>query len=1124
MPCIKRTNPMAKALPTTVLSLPLVSHLRDESKVNPSEDLLRMDRQAKEAVRGLRIGLLAASGRWPREIPDGEEGFYHDLLAIRSSLGLPEEGSQTAHWIWEYLNDRLTADIALVPLDVFAQVARDNGHEVSQEKTRLQLSKDGTGRSVTGTATAEGEIGVRRNGKDRTLGALWDLAAAVRTIRSPSELMLGDSVPYYLAGWILGVAEPPASFRDALPGHAADLLRLVQSVFPAVRQEADRWTVQAAEKLGRSPADGKVVAAVREALAACCYSALSWTRSWVSLDILAQENRTERRARLDVRLAALPNDGGESVEKLLEAMDARCTAAGDEPLVGPGSLDWRACQAISSFMAGGRWEYQREGQEPSPWTHVDRDAFWDAFAGPHRQALTQLVDLVAPEDETIGEVYRSWTRAQGYAKLPLRAPSRIHIDASNAGISGTLASTVDPTETNRLRGPRGGGGTPVVLASVNWLGQTIPLRFHPGRNRSLHIQEDKTGWSVALARNARQPVEIDRGQVKSWDLSVRGDRIRIDLALQVGLPAYADTSLAKTLAIGGWYHARPGGDPMSGAAKLSPPESARVLALDVGVRPIASFAVVEKKGDRYHQVIAGEMGPLTGAEEVYQPGLILAKTQDEVFRARKALQAARSMMKRGSGHAGDENPHPNTAGARDWIEALEEGDFDPAKVRTATTTLIQSVPEAAAGPASRSARLMVGPVQMMGRGEALEPLAGLVDRLIAHSLAAAGIHGPTRRLIGDLMTPLATVLLAYQRQRVAGHDIASISKKSGLTDAQVSRQRDAVALLHGYRSEAHYWHLVHLGSTSIASLEKSSQDAQDRALSCALQVADLLENTSDLGKALTGWGLPPLARGKSLPEDDDRTIWEAFYGHLRTSAANMRTNAHQVVAARAVRLAHQHGCQAIVTEHLDNPMTSRQDRQSNTLSRRMATADWMAMIRRAAEVRGLPLVLVDSYYSSTEVIHLDENGHLLGSSVALRRGPALVNLQGASLGSVRLNAARTLALRALSGNIARPSAPVHAYAQPDGTWLAVLRQAPDGRWSAWQVRLAGSLGGTPDTLAWSVTAAGDATIAPRSPQAKGEGASRMTLLAAGPGRWITLTAYAALERQERIAQKRKAQS
>ena len=1026
----------------------------------------------------------------------------------------------------------LAAKIPVVTLVALQKTLRKQGVEFGEDSVqgrKFTVTWEKKERGFT-LLLLDGAFVVARDGRDTFKKDAWELTAKSGTLAMEEEISPGDGSPYYLAGWILNEAQAPAQLLSAESEKATQLQGLVAKIFARSVVLTKAWRGEAATHLDKAPNEPKVTARVRGSLAACCYEALKQARSWVELDKQAADERASREQVFISALEKIEKPLRAPVRNLLEAIDERAdqqrSIDGDATPLHPGSLTWKSCESIRNFLDTGVLSYRRDDEDHA-WSHPDWAGFWEDFGEPKmRPAMTALVSVVPPADDerpSIGELHRAWYRAQGYARLTVTDHVRLHVDRSNAGTRGTLESTVDPTDPQRARGARGHLPTEVVLGSVEWLGKSHPLRFHAGRNRSLTIVDEDGGWQMSFLRNVRRPEQMMKGVCKAFDLSLREDCVRIDLPVQVPMPTFADTAQAKSLSIGGWYRMRPGTDPSSPAKAIQPLLEGRVLGLDIGVVPVGGYAVIERADETFREIASGLLGDLGDIDPViFVPGVHLRAVATQI----EIAVGLRAYLKSCTAAVAEDEPHPAIpsrlarradpdllAAAQRCVEFVDWKRVQMA-VPAVMSQLITAIAQAAAGPVTTGHEVLMGMHRVAGRGKAADDHAKLVQGLLKSVIDNEVSDPDVRQVLRALLFPLVTLLLAYQRSRACRADLGTVSKKSGITDAVMCQRRDAIAKRHGFAHEAAYWSIVHLGATQEKSLARASDQEHDRALTIRNLLADLWERTASLGQSLSGWGSAPLARGEKPSERDPRRPWDDAYGFLRTMASNIRQAAHEGLACRAVALAKQHGCVALAIERLDLEMSSRSDRESNGLSRRMAAKEWTAMVMRAADLAGLTLVLVDAWWSSSEVAPLQTASGLAPRNLAIRQGRDLYTTDGKRLAlSVRVNAARNIALRSLAGYPQR----VRFSVMQHGSTAVLIRPGTDGKgpWGVWQDRLAQDLGRvSAQDIWWTINSAGQATLGEGAVSPVGAGAKTVLVgigAKSGQPRWLTTKAFATCE-------------
>lgn len=1125
---------MAAKIPATVVSVQFSAHLREDGPVNQRDSLTSLISSTRVMVHHLVWSLIALSGRMPTVVkPEKIPGII--INPIRTALGMKPGVTCDPHWLWSYLSDGLVAKVPVVRLAHLRTVLLGLGVTIPKDAIqgrRFVVELDERPRHFTLLPHGDDWV-VARDGRDAFKRDAWDKAAAIERLSLTEEISPGDSSPYYLAGWILGEAQPPAQLVAGDPAKATALPSVIAAAFSAAVSVTVAWRQQVAEALGRPVTDLKVTAHLRRSLAACCYEALKQVRSWVELDRQAAEERARREDAFQASLLQIEEPLRAQVSKLLDAISARAEHSGvmdpDSPVISPGSLTWKTCEAIRTFLTSGRLSFER-GDEQHPWTHPDWEAFWEEFGADDqwRAALTALVQVVPPADEdapSIGEIHRSFFRAQGYAALSLTDRVRLHVDRSNAGTNGTLASATDPNQPQRARGARGKEPTAIISPSVEWLGRSYPLEFHVGRNRSLAIVDGTAEWNCVFKRNIRT-AESMTGVCKAFDVSVSDSHVRIDLPIQMPVESFGDLSVARQLAVGGWYRLRPAAEPSSPARAIQPREEARVLGVDIGVVPIGGYSAIERSGSRYYELDSGVIGDLTEKDPtIFVHGLHLRQISRAVHGAlqlrshlnacQQAAQAKRDLPETPARLVG--------AGLGDLATTVRlcvtagRGAAVQRSCCLAMGHLIEGIARLAAAPGTKGYAILIGEGRYGGDEIPADAHPVLVERLLATVMASSDVppDADVREILLALLRPLVSLLLGYQRMRACRSDLGTVSKKLGnLDDETMCRRRDAIAVRHGYESEADYFAILHLGATSSAALKRSSMAAHDRALTIRNLLADLWERASSLGTALAGMGLRPQERGSLLLPNDPRYPWNQAYGFLRRHAAAIREEAHKGLAARIVQVAKQYHCTAIAIERLDLMTSSRADRESNGLTRRFAAKEWMAMIQRAADLAGVTIVQVDAWWSSTEIAPLQTGNGLAPRCVGVRHRGDLHTLDGTRVTVPgRVNAARNIALRSLSGNAQHARFPVVT----NGTAAVLVKATVDGKgaWSVWQDRMAQDLGrdGAAD-LWWTIDAQGQAALG-KGPAPKITTKNRTSLIAIGQHQgkpaWLTAKAFQARE-------------
>jgi hypothetical protein len=579
------------------------------------------------------------------------------------------------------------------------------------------------------------------------------------------------------------------------------------------------------------------------------------------------------------------------------------------------------------------------------------------------------------------------------------------------------------------------------------------------------LTADDKRWSVRYLRNARRVDRAITGEAKTFDLAIEDERVSLVIPIQVGVSLGARETVTG-FAVGGYYRSRPTDEPRQpDGLKTVVPTTGRVLGLDIGFAPVAAWSLLSRREGSVHQEADGVLGVSSEALlsqdglAVHHPGLLF-RDLDEMLRTgertRRGLRAvARDPQARVEVHES----------LADRIRAVPASAL--AALPRAITSLVASLPAVATANGPLAETFLIGTERHAGGG-LIEELANGVDRLLEQSLR--GLTDPDLRAIARaLLRPIAWFTVAYQRQRVTRADLGSVSVKQGLTPAEVTRRRDAIAARHGYGSEAEFHRLSLCLPGSVPLFARPTPEQEGVGLTAQLLLADFSERVFSLGMALAGWGQAPLARGAEPPAGDSRHAWHTAYGFLRTKAANMRREVHRTVAARIVDLAKAQRVDVLAIEHLTLETTSRADRESNGLTRRFAAQDWQAMILRAADLAGVATVLVDPSWTSQEAIAV-ESGRCqspvfrepLADRVASRR-----------------DAARAIAWRSITGWQERTRFPVQVSAPAaDGSRFARLRPGPGAKraqWAVWQQRFARSQGVAVEDLTWRIAATGAAT-------------------------------------------------
>ena len=1111
---------MPKPAPTTVVSIPLAAHLRDNDSINQRKSLTKLIDDARTMTHSLVWSLIALSGRTPKAVYPPKLIPDKYLDPVRQALAMEEH---VPHWLWEYLSGGLKAEIPVANLSVLREIILADGGIIPDDAVQgRKFTVRVEDKSHSFTLLPDGEDWVvARDGRDKYKRETWDKAIKREKIIRPEEISPGDSSPYYLAGWILGEASAPAQLVAGAPAKAEALPNVITAAFPSAVALATQWR----KRMDTEPmAEQKIIARLRRSISSCCYEALKIARSWVELDTQAEAERNKRETIFRQALEAVDQPLREQVGDLLDAIAERASAMCDGAPIHPGSLNWKTCEAIRNFMATERLFYVRDDEEIT-WSHPDWTDFWDEFGGVSlwRPALNALLAMSGTDDAlSLGETHRTWYRAQGYAKLTLPDRVRVHVDRSNAGTNGTLASGVDKTQQQRSRGIRGAEPVATIEAEVEWLGVSFPLVFHAGRNRQLAITDENGAWACDLQRNIRNQDHL-LGVCKAFDLTVTDSHVRIDIPLQVAVPAFVDVTLTRQLAVGGWYRPRPGSELSSPARIVQPATDATILGVDIGLVPIAGYAVIRRADTKYTEIASGLIGELSDHDsDIFVPGLGLSHIRRLVNHAGLIRNHLRNVMK--AVDRGEDLPAASprllTAGLGDAATLIKriatKGNAKNFYVLTQKTmlALIEAVATKAAAAGTKGHSILIGEKRYEGQEQIAEANNIQAERVLSAVLTllpdASGVE--ERDLLKLLMAPLTALLLGYQRMRTCKADLGTVSKKHGIDDATMCARRDAIAVRHGYAGEAEFHAILHLGATNKKILQRAAQAACDRALALRNILADLWESAANLGVSLMGIGLPPQMRGSELMPDDPRNHWNNSYGFLRTHAANIREQAHEGLAARLVQLAREHSCTAIAIERLDLLTTSRADRESNSLSRRMSSKDWIGMISRAADIAGIPIVQVDAWWSSAEVAPLQSGEGLAKRCMGIRHRSDLFQIDGTrALAPLRVNAARNIATRSLSGYAQRSRFAVLS----DGEIATFARSTEDGKWGVWQDRMAKDLGRSEAaTIWWTIAKGGTATLGD-GPVPKSTLTKRETLIACGEDNgipvWLTVKSFSAAE-------------
>jgi hypothetical protein len=1023
------------------------------------------------------------------------------------------------HWMYSYLTDAMPVRQKMVRRTAYEQaivaaggtlVVPDVTNEAPNEGTTASEDEEIPGNKAAKAAARrridfttrngaskgqptiehDGVQLVRQDHRDSAKGEIWRAASALpdALVEVEAELRAGDGAPTLLASWIAvgsaGSVPVPAPMAEAAPEESAQLQSLTRRVFRAAQAMADTWRAETAQRMGESIDNAAVRAQVRRACNACAFEALKSVSSWVSLDRNAAEEKALRLRRRTEAIERHTSQGSVSasdVEDLLSAIADRSESLKRKDpnaiVLDLQGFDWRCAAAIRHYLDTRILAYPREERDPAPWSHPDWDGFWSAF-GAH----PALPVIVAPGIEdadgersmapSIAEITQTWARAQGSARYSATRRARIHVDWSSSGTRGTLATARDLEQQTRRRTDHHDAGVPVLNATAEWLGRSLSLQCHVAADRGIRLTAADTSWDVEYHRNIRHPEEGMTGSVKTFDLAIDPDAktATITLPIQIPLDGFADNAHTKSLAVGGYYRVRSGADPSQpDGMKTVPPEQARVIGLDLGIGPVAGWALLERDGDTIRQVRTGHLGTLrdVALEEdrvrLWDPSLSLAEAAHLVRRAAKVRgwisAAARGTLERPARLDDKDGLVPESLRDPLVAAACANAAWTDACIR-----LIQAIPAAAIAPAPTSVTMKMGAVEVGGRRQSGVPISAQADQIV-DGILARSTDPDAKEAMRLVLRPLAWVLIAYQRMRACRFAMGQMTLRT-MRATEMTAARNEIAVQFGFVSEQDYYRVLGQRTEPLAFAARGDQHEDHVSITASLIVADLLEDLSSLGTALTGWGRTPLARGQAPAADDPRAIWAENYGHLRTLAASKRAEIHKLTAARAARLAAQEQA-VLVVENLSMETTSRADTAANTLTRRMSARDWMQMVLRAADTRGVPVVLVDPSWTSHETVPVDEAGRCAEPVLTIEDGQIQPHRD-------RVTAAVAIAYRSISGWPTRTRYAVQlAEAGPSGERWARLAPAPGaGRkatFPVWASRMAKALAAdSPLRLGWRI--------------------------------------------------------